>query len=168
MFKENDIVVYGSQGVFKITGIEEQKIYGDFKKYFVLKPMNNKGATCYVPTWNEKAWSKMRKVMTQKEVNDLIDSIPNKEPIWIANENDRKEAYKRILASGDQATIISMLQALFSHKQERESEGKRLHMSDEHFVREAEQLLYIEWQYVLNLDKAELMAYILNRLEGHN
>jgi len=167
MFKVNDVVVYGSQGVCEIIGIEDQKIGREIKKYFVLKPKNDKGATCYVPTWNEKAWSKMRKVMTKKDIDALIDSMPNKKPTWIANENERKEAYKQILASGDQAAIISMVQALFFHKKEREAEGKRLHMSDEHFMKDAEQILYNEWQYVLNVDKAGLMAYIFERIENN-
>ena len=90
MFKVNDVVVYGTQGVCEIIGIEDRKIGGEIKKYFVLKPKKDKGATCYIPTWNEKAWSKMRKVITKKEIDALIDSMPNKEPIWIANENERK------------------------------------------------------------------------------
>lgn len=168
MFKINDVVVYGSQGVCEIVDIEEKKIDGANKSYFVLKPKADRGATFYVPTWNEKAWGKMRKVMTKKDVNALIDSMPNKTPIWISNENERKEAYKKILTSGDQAAIISMVQALFIHKKEREAEGKRLHMSDEHFMKDAEQLLYNEWQYVLNVDKAGLMSYIFSRIESNN
>ena len=124
MFKVNDVVVYGTQGVCEIIGIEDRKIGGEIKKYFVLKPKNDKGATCYIPTWNEKAWSKMRKVITKKEIDALIDSMPNKEPIWIANENERKETYMQILASGDQAAIIAMVQALFSHKKGTGSRGK--------------------------------------------
>lgn len=168
MFKVNDVVVYSSQGVCEIIGIEEQKIDGEIKSYFVLKPKNSKGSTCYVPTWNEKAWSKIRKVMTKQDVDALIDSMPNKKPTWITNENERKETYRRILSSGDQAAIISMMQALFFHKKEREAEGKRLHMTDEHFMKDAEQLLYNEWQYILNVDKAGLIAYILKRLERNN
>ena len=49
-----------------------------------------------------------------------------------------------------------------------EAEGKRLHMSDEHFMKDAEQLLYNEWQYVLNVDKDGLMAYTLGQLESSN
>lgn len=165
MFKVNDVVVYGPQGVCEIIGIEDRKIGGTIKSYFVLKPKNDKGATCYVPTWNEKAWGKMRKVMTKNDVDALIDSMPDNKPAWIANEAERKDAYKGILANGDHAAIISMVQALFSHKKEREAEGKRLHMSDEQFMKDAEQLLYNEWQYVLNVDKAGLMAYIFDRLE---
>lgn len=89
-------------------------------------------------------------------------------PTWIENENERKETYKKILANGDQAAIISMIQALFMHQKEREDEGKRLHVSDEHFMKDAEQILYNEWQYVLNVDKAGLMDYIFRRIENNH
>lgn len=166
MFKVNDVVVYGVQGVCEIVGIEQRRVDGANKQYFVLKPKSDPSATCYVPMWNEKAWSKMRKVMSKQDVDTLIDSMPSKKPTWIANENERKETYKKILASGDQAAIISMVQALFLHRKEREAEGKRLHLSDEHFMKDAEQILYNEWQYVLNVDKAGLMAYIFARIEN--
>jgi CarD family transcriptional regulator len=104
--------------------------------------------------------------MTKEDVDALIDSMPCQKITWIENENERKDAYRKILASGDQAAIISMVQALFLHKKQREAEGKRLHMSDEYFMKDAEQILYNEWQYVLNVDKDGLMAYILNRIEG--
>ena len=165
MFQINDVVVYGAQGVCKIVGMQEQKIDGTNKTYFVLKPADDRGATFYVPTWNEKALAKMRKVMTKQDVDALIDSMPKKKPVWIANENERKETYKRILAGGNQAQIIAMIQAIYLHKKEREAEGKRLHMSDEQFMKDAEQLLHNEWQYVLNVDKAGLMAYIFERIE---
>ena len=167
MFKINDVVVYGSQGVCEIVDIAEKKIDGASKSYFVLKPKTDRGATFYVPTWNEKAWGKMRKVMSKNDIDTLIDSMPTKTPTWIANENERKETYKKILASGNQAAIISMVQALFIHKKEREAEGKRLHMSDEHFMKDAEQLLYNEWQYVLNVDKVSLMEYFFRRIESN-
>ena len=167
MFQINDVVVYGAQGVCKIVGTQEQKIDGANKIYFVLKPADDRGATFYVLTWNEKALDKMRKVMTKQDVDALIDSMPSKKPAWIENENKRKETYKRILSGGNQAEIISMIQAIYLHKKEREADGKRLHISDEHFMKDAEQLLYNEWQYVLNVDKAGLMAYIFKRIENN-
>ena len=43
-----------------------------------------------------------------------------------------------------------------------------LDMSDEHFMKDAEQILYNEWQYVLNVDKTGLMDYIFSRIESSN
>ena len=168
MFKENDVVVYGAQGVCEIVGIDERKVDGELKSYFVLHPKSNNGALFYVPTWNEKALGKMRKVKTKEEIEALIDSLPQDIPSWIENESERKAAYKSILASGDAVSMISMLQVLFIHKKERESEGKRMHMSDEHFLKDAEQLLYNEWQYVLNMDKEGIKDYISERINQHS
>jgi hypothetical protein len=42
--------------------------------------------------------------------------MPCQKITWIENENERKDAYRKILASGDQAAIISMVQALFCIK----------------------------------------------------
>lgn len=166
MFEIHDVVVYGTQGVCQIVGIDKQKVDKTVKEFFVLKPKADKAATFYVPTWNEKALAKMRKVLSPEEVIALIDSMPGKTPTWIVNENERKETYKKILASGDHAAIVSMIQALYFHKKDREAEGKRLHMSDERFMKDAEQLLFNEWQYVLDMDKTELTTYIFDRLEG--
>lgn len=166
MFQVNDVVVYGAQGVCKIVAIDSKKIDGVTKQYFVLKPENNSGSTFYVPTWNEKALEKMRKVMSIEAINSLIDSMPKLAPTWISNEKERKETYTKILASGDQLAIIPMLQALFLHKKALLSQGKRMHISDENFIKDAASLLYNEWQYVLNVDKSELIAYICERIEG--
>ena len=166
MFHINDMVIYGPQGVCQIISIEEQKVNGEIRKFFVLKPKSNNGTTFYVPTWNEKALGKMRRVMSKNDVDTLIDAMPDQEPYWIENDNERKDVYTKILASGDHAATISMLQAIFIHKKERESKGKRLHMSDENFMKSAEHLLYNEWQYVLNVDQEDLMHYIFDRIQN--
>ena len=166
MFQVNDVIQYGAQGVCKITDIEEKTINKVKKTYFVLKPINVQGPTIYVPTDNEYVLSKMRKLLTESEINSLIDSMPDKKAVWISNENARKEHFKRVLASGDHAELIKMIKSIYAHKQQRVSEGKRLHVSDEHFFKDAEQILYNEFQYVLKLSsKEELMTYILERIK---
>lgn len=165
MFQVNDVILYGTQGVCEITGIEEKIISGAKKKYYVLKPVKDQGATIYAPTENEQVLKKMRRLLTEGEINDLIDSMPEEKMIWIPNVNERKESYKQILAGGNHLELIQMIKAIYAHKQEREAEGKRLHMSDEHFFKDAEQILFNEFQYVLKLNsKDELMQYIFNRL----
>lgn len=61
--------------------------------------------------------------------------------------------------------MIQTIKAIYAHKKQREENGKRLHAMDEQFFKDAEQILYTEFQYVLNLgSKKELMQYILNRV----
>lgn len=166
MFQVDDVIIYGAQGVCKITGTEEKVLSGKKKTYFVLKPVSDKGSTIFVPTNNELVLRKMRRLLTKDEIHKLIDSMPNENAVWVENENERKELYKNILAKGDHLELIKMLKAIYAHKKQREADGKRLHMADERSFKDAEQILYNEFQYVLDLrDKDDLMRYIFARLE---
>lgn len=165
MFQVDDVIVYGVQGVCKIADTEEKTVSGVKKTYFVLKPVADGGATIFVPTDNEHVLKKMRRLLTKEEIHQLIRSMPEENPQWIANENERKERYKHILVKGDHLELIKLIKAIYAHKTEREAEGKRLHMSDERFFKDAEQILYNEFQYVLNLkSKEDLIAYIFEQI----
>ena len=167
MFKVNDVIIYSAQGVCKIVDVEEKNVSGKKKKYYVLKPVKDNGATVFVPTDNELALKKMRRLLTKDEIYSLIDSMPAEKPAWIPNDNERKERFRAILVGGNHSELIQMIKAIYSRKKEREAEGKRLHMSDESFFREAEQALYNEFEYVLDLkSKDDLLAYIAGRVEG--
>lgn len=169
MFQVNDVIIYGTQGVCKITGTEEKVLSGTKKTYFVLKPVSDHGATIFVPTDNALALKKMRPLLTKEEIDQLIDSMPGENGEWITNENERRDHYKSILAKGDHLELIKMIKAIYAHKKQREAEGKRLHMSDERFFKDAEQILYHEFQYVLDLGgKEDLMTYIFDRLGNKN
>ena len=167
MFHVNDVILYSSQGVCEIVDVDE-KIFGGVKRtYYVLKPVGDNGTTIFVPTDNEVLLKKIRKLLSEAEINALIDSMPNEETIWIANESERRECYNKILASGDHLELIKMIKAIYLHKQELEANKKRLHVMDERFFKDAEQMLYNEFQYVLKLrNKNELLGYILSRIEA--
>jgi len=166
MFQVNDVIVYGMQGVCEIIAIEEKSISGTKKDYYVLKPIYDKGSTIFVPTDNDSVCKKMRRLLSKEEIHGLIDSMPGENIQWVDNDNARKERFKSILSGGDHLQIIQMIKAIYAHKKQREAGGKRLHMSDERFFKDAEQILYNEFQYVLDLScKEDLMNYIIQRIE---
>jgi len=146
--------------------MEEKTVNKAKKMYFVLKPVKDMGSTIFAPTDNAHVLKKMRRLLTKAEIDQLIDSMPENNTQWVENENERKERYKEILSGGEPSEMIKMIKAIYAHKKEREVEGKRLHMSDERFFKDAEQILYNEFQYVLDINtKEDLMAYIFSRIE---
>ena len=165
MFNVNDIVTYGTNGVCKIVEIEEKNLMGTKKTYLVLKPLNGDKSTYFVPVDNENLLNKMRKVLSEDEINQLIDSMPNEKVLWIDNERERKECYKKIIADGNHSELIRMIKAIHFEKKDREEKGKKLHISDERFLKEAEKILYDEIQYVLNLSEKDVLSYIFTRIE---
>lgn len=165
MFKIKDVIMYGAQGVCEITGIEEKNISGAKKSYYVLKPVKDNGATIFAPMDNAHVLKKMRRLLSSEEIDTLIGSMAQEEAKWIANEGERREFFKGILAGGDHVELIRMIKSIYLHKQEREATGKRLHVTDERFFKDAEQVLYNEFQYVLKLNsKEELLSYIVARI----
>jgi CarD family transcriptional regulator len=111
MFKVNDVILYGTQGVCRIADIEEKSISGTKREYFVLKPVRDQGSTIYAPTDNTHVLQKMRRLLTADEINQLIYSMPDEKTEWISNVNDRKEVYKQILAGGNHLELIQMIKS---------------------------------------------------------
>ncbi len=168
MFNINDVIVYGSNGVCKIEGIENKELMGTKKQYFVLKPIKSNASTYFVPTENDRLLAKMKSLLSKEEINELIDSMVTEKANWITNESERKEKYRSIISDGNRLELIKMIKSIFIQKKEREANGKRLHASDERFFRDAQKLLYSEFGYVLNLNEDQLMTYIFNRIENSN
>ena len=57
-----------------------------------------------------------------------------------------------------------MIKAIRLHKTEREESGKRLHQSDEAFLKEAEALIYEEFAVVLGIEPVEVLDYIMDEI----
>ncbi len=164
MFRINDTVMYGIHGVCRIDDITTKEFMGTTKEYYILKPVNDSTATLYVPMHNEKTAGKMRKILSKQEVYHLIETMPETGTLWFKNETERKEQYKKIIARGDHSELIGIIKAIYLQKQKREEEGKHLYISDERFFKEAERVLYDEFQYVLNIKKEELLPLIFSKV----
>lgn len=104
----------------------------------------------------------MRYLLTKDEIHRLVAGMPEEATLWQDKDNDRKERYRKTLADADPGELIQMLRTVYRHKQQRLAEGKRLHVVDESFLKEAEEILYNEFRYVLQMENKEaLMEYIL-------
>lgn len=60
MYRVNDTVVYGAQGVCRIADITKRDIGGMPMDYYVLKPVYDDNSTLFVPISNDKLTAKMR------------------------------------------------------------------------------------------------------------
>lgn len=165
MFCKNDTILYGAQGVCRIEAIVEESFGSSPVKYYVLKPVYNENSTIYVPVENAELTSKMRRILSPEEIFVLIQSMPYEDSIWIENENERKEKYKGIIAQGDRVELVKMIKTLYLHQQERKAIGKKLHISDERFFKEAEKMLYDEFALVLNIEQDEVLPFILEQIQ---
>ncbi len=162
MYNVNDVVLYGSNGVCKISEITTRKISDVAIEYYVLKPLCSQSITLFVPTGNESLVSKMRYVLTSEEINKVINGISD-EPGWIDDKNVRFEFCKNVISSGDFEKLVELVRLLKFHEKAQIQKGKHLHISDERFLKEAEKMVCDEISIVLNVERTEVIPMILKQ-----
>jgi len=164
MFQQGSLVVYGMHGVCKILGMEIRRVDRSSVEYYVLEPVKQSEDRYYVPSQNQAAVSKMRPLLSREQLDALLSSPEVAKNAWITDENQRKQRYRELITSGDRAALLSMVKALHIHKEEQSLLGRRLHLCDENFLRDAENLLGGEFSLVLGIAPSEVGAYIKNKI----
>lgn len=164
MYSINDTVLYGANGVCRVSDICQKEFSGTAKDYYILRPISNEALTIFVPVNNKLLTDKIKRILSQKEICELISSLSNEPISWIEDDMERKEHYRSVLLSGNRRETLKMIRELYIHKQEQQSKGKKMHLSDEQFLKEAEKLLYSEFSLVLNIKEDEVPSFIAERM----
>lgn len=165
MFQLGDHVMYGIHGVCRITDVEERTVDHRQVSYFVLEPMEQSGSRYLIPTHNEAALSKLRPVMSRHELETLLCSDAVRLDTWIEDENMRKQRYRELINSGDRLALLQMIRSLHAHKQSQAAAGRKFHLCDENFLRDAERLLSAEFSLILGIAKDAVGEYVLSALQ---
>ena len=160
MYSIGDMVMYGSFGICKVTAIEKRDLTGEEQEYYILKHINSEKNIFYVPTNNDKALSKMHRICSKAEVDELIFHMNSEGLIWIDNDIKRKEEYSRIIKDADKHEIIRLIKTLYLRRKELAESGKKLRSTDENYLSLAENMLFEEFAYALDIDKSEVVEYI--------
>lgn len=166
MLQCGDVVLYGIHGVCKILELEDRKIDRKIIEYYVLEPIEQPGTRFYVPTQNQAAVSKLRPMLTKEQLEQLLYAERGNDDTWINDENQRKQLYRELINSGDRAALVRMVRSLHIHKKEQLNAGKKVHLCDENFLRDAEKLLSSEFSLVLGIEQSAVAAYIQEALEA--
>ena len=164
MYSIGDMVMYGSFGICKVTAIEKRDLTGEEQEYYILKHINSEKNIFYVPTNNDAALSKMHPICSKAEVDELISHMNSEGLIWIDNDIKRKEEYSRIIKDADKHEIIRLIKTLYLRRKELAESGKKLRSTDENYLSLAENMLFEEFAYALDIDKSEVVKYIENHI----
>lgn len=164
MWQVGDNVLYGAHGVCCVTAIEKQRSGREVVTYYVLSPLSKMDSKFFVPMHNELATSKIKAVLTRDELAQLLANVDKTDGIWVSDEGQRKLRYRELISSGDRAALISMILALNRHKEEQIASGRKFHLTDENFVRDAKKLLSSEISVVMQIPPESVWDYIQSNI----
>lgn len=160
MFCVGQTVLYGSNGVCMVDDVTEKRIGKTKMQYYVLKPLCNNTSTLFVPTANQQLVSKMRRILTEDEAEAILRDLP---PCgdWNDNKQERSEQFRAIITEGSCVELIRLIRLVRTHEQEQLAGGKRLHITDERFLKEAEKMVCEEFSLVLHISRDEVLERIM-------
>lgn len=158
-------MVYGIHGVCRIVDEEKRVIDRKRVSYLVLEPLGQPGSKYLVPTHNETAMGKLKVMLSREEMECLLRSPEIRNNAWIQDEGARKQTYRELISSGDRERLMEMVHTLYLHRARQAEAGKKCHMCDENFIRDAEKLLAGEVSVVLDMDPGEARLYLRQVLQ---
>lgn len=165
MYQAGDKVVYGMHGVCVVVELEKRVVERRTVTYLVLEPVGQRGTRYLVPAHNEAAMKKVRPMLSREEMDTLFSSGAVRADGWIKDEGQRKQYYRDLINSGDRQRLLQMLHTLYRHRDSQNAQGKKVHMCDDNFLRDAEKLLCSELSVILDLPANEAKQYLRKNLK---
>ncbi len=165
MFSVGDYVVYGSNGVCRITDIGPMDLPGVSKDklYYTMTPCYIRDSSLYTPIDNPRVI--MRPVMTKDEAESFVESIKDIDGITIKEEKRRELEYKEAVLSCDPEVLVGIIKTIYGRMHNRLAEGKKVTSSDSKYFHIAEDSLYGELAISLGIEKDEVKNYIHDKIE---
>lgn len=163
MYDKGTVVIHPGMGVCEITDYMSQTINNTARKFYVLKPLFDKNSTTvYVPVDSDKII--LRRPITKEDILNVLKTVDDLDDAWIEDDAERRNTFTEILKSGNHTEIIRIMGAVYHEKKKRESMGKRLRVSDERFLEEAQRLIHEELAYTMDLDIGSVENFIISAL----
>jgi CarD family transcriptional regulator len=163
-FQIGDQVVYGAHGVCKIVDLIQQTVDRKKRTFYVLEALGHCGMRICFPADNPAVLGQLRPLISREELLDLLASDVIRQNCWIADEGQRKLHYKELISSGDRVSLLQMIHSLQQHKKEQLAQGRKFHLCDDNFLRDAIRLLNMEFSVVLDIPPEDVAAFVLDRL----
>lgn len=165
MVKIGDIVSYGTQGVCRVEDFTERRFGGMTMEYVVLSPIYDENATIFVPVKNEKLMNGLHRLVSVEDIHGMMNVVSEEAESWISDENARKGRYKEILDRNDRQEMLKMMRLLYLRRNCLQGVGKKLHVCDERFLKEAEKLILDEFSLVLKMKRENILPYLFKKTE---
>ncbi|MEQ8173963.1 MAG: CarD family transcriptional regulator [Syntrophomonadaceae bacterium] len=153
MYQIGDVIVYRMEGVCRVDAIGTPDLtsINDDRLYYTLSP-NNRDSLIYIPVDTAVF---MRPVITYEEVQYLIKQLPHLGTNILDENRNLKNHYEALLQTHDCADLLQLIKSLYAKRQ-----SKKLGKIDEHFLKLAEELLYGEFAFVLDIPIDDVKSYI--------
>ena len=164
MYRNGDYVVKIPEGVCRIEDVGTIDMSGidKNKQFYSLVPVVGSTSKIYIPV--DKADGRIRSVISREEAMSFIKSIPEIEVKEISDERMREHEYKEAVLSGDYERLVSVIKLIYTRIQKRYAQGRKATATDDRYFRQAENILFSELSFVLDIPKDRMEQFIADTI----
>lgn len=157
MFNVGDFVVY-KKDVCKIVDYKEKHIKDN--DYYELVPILDNSLKIVVPVDS----GYLRNVLSRRDVEEIIDMIPN---IGVIEINDKliENEYKRLLQENTYNGLIKIIKTTYLRNEDRINNKRKISEKDDNYFNLAEKYLYSEFSVALGIPYDEVKKYVIDRVK---
>ena len=160
MFGIGDLVVYGGEGVCRVTEIGIPAIAGADKQrqYYTLAPLYRTGHVMTPVDTNVL----MRPVMTADQAAELLSELPDMEPEAPPESGMRatRDHYHDVVTSYDCRKMARLIKYTARRRKWALTHGKKVSQLDERFTKRAQDQFYGELAAALDIPRDQVPAHI--------
>ena len=163
MFQVGDLIVYGGNGVCRVTAVGQQAARtGTQRIYYTLRPIHGT-ETIYAPV---DSGVSMRPALTRQEADALISRLPSIQAAAVTGSNTQllSHSYQALFQSNSCTDLVGLLKCIYGKDSAARKQGKRPGKVEERYRKRAEELLYGELSAGLELPVEEIPQYIRRSL----
>ncbi len=168
MYQTGQLIVYGKTGVCRVEGTVSQTVPGEKapRLYYTLRPLYHSGSIMAPVDNVDSGRIATRPIMSRDEAQAFIEGLPalQSEPYYNSNLGQLREHYREQLGNLSGRELALLICSVYRKKQEARAGNKKLGAVDQHFMDEAEELLYGELAAALDIPPDEVCGYIQKTL----
>lgn len=163
MLRVNDYVNYSTHGICKVEAVAEMKLGSKIEKreYYILSPVFRQDSKLYVPTDNQTLLQRMRPLLSEQEIDQIILSAKDQSMSWIADHKERKLRFGEIFSRRDERELLLLISCLYLQSQ---NSKKGLTAYDAQILKKAESVIEQEFAFSLHISPKNVRNYIQKKL----
>ncbi|MDO5517483.1 MAG: CarD family transcriptional regulator [Clostridium sp.] len=164
MFKINDYIVYGDNGICKVVDIGVPSVScSKDKVYYTLEPVYESGKI-FTPVDNDRIV--MRNLIKKEDAEKLIASINSMEPYWIDDYREREMKFKEVIKSCDCSQEVLLIKSVLERKEACKSTGRKLSQNDDKFLKRAKEKIVTEFSIAFDMPSEMVDKYIKDSVKS--
>ena len=159
MFEKNDLVLYRTEGIYKVDDVCVPGISGTSDRLYYVMHSLSTNTTAYTPV---DAGVTMRRVVSKPEAMKALSELHSMTTVDLSTKSHKhlKDFYTLSIKDQDFCNLLSLYKAIMIKKDELETGNKKLCQTDVTYLRKTVKLLCEEVGISLSMTEDEALVYL--------